>query len=412
MMHPRSAFTLIEILVAMAIFMSLMLIGSMAFSRFGTVGEDALTAIALHGRAEALMRVLDEHVATAPASTALWLDNNEEAGDPVGRLVSMYTFKMQEDMEFAIEQDVRNRTGIEPWGDLLHHDLAWSLFEWRRDGHLRHAVSRTPMKPGDVDSFEDWAKWQKRVPANMPLSHMRPTPQRDIVHLVGRVSGTPQRVGPLYLAVEQTVRDTSMPLSGFGDPQVYLDRGWPLYMHRIGWFGNKTPIDGSFGVINPDERSYNRDWMNLIGLGLDHEHYPDQRRIAFSGLECFELRPLDASGDLITAEDDSLGDGSGGGSLDWRGLPPGGTDTGARVVARPAALHMRCLLHNVPDATIDDQDADGDGDTDEPLSDALRERVWNDPGLGTIAERRRAFAELLYDNGHMSLLVDHRIPLR
>ena len=76
MRRRQSAFTLIEVLVATALFVSLMALSTFAFQRISKGSQKALQVLELHTKADVILRYLETDLRNMPQTTALHLQTD------------------------------------------------------------------------------------------------------------------------------------------------------------------------------------------------------------------------------------------------------------------------------------------------------------------------------------------------
>ncbi len=441
MNNQRSAFTLIELMVAIAIFMTLMAIATSFFQSMSASMSRTVRVLELHRRANSIVNYITHDVRNWQQTTAFQLKDN--GTDPLS-----LTF-----MVATTDQDrVRFHSGHDRYGSTAgarldfeaklprYVDYAWVRYEFDNGDFNRGDSRRSHSKKDAKTPLVHNQRWQKYVgntsraqttvvdleymiPKGIQNNAISPTPQKEFVFFEG--TGAPAAVsadGSCLAQPSERVRVYQTIDTGnfTGEESAYfhsLSAPWRVnhdYKHLYTTLevGNTTAMSNEcYAVRNPDGKSINKDKINLLGADdLDSDGnpiYPSQVRTIFEGAEYASLELIRKDGSTIssTNEDNTLGDGSA--SVDISGIDP---VSGANTVKRPSLLRISYLLHDIEPHIIDEEDLDNDGDTDESFVQAIRDVV----AATTPATRTEAineFQKQCTKYGFMSLLVNQSIPL-
>ncbi|MFW5830413.1 MAG: PulJ/GspJ family protein [Planctomycetota bacterium] len=388
----QCAFTLVEILVAMAIFVALMLITTMAHSGLGRAADQAHQTLDIHARAAAFTAFMNDTLGRSARFAAI---HRDQVGD-VHRLSFMQsehadtTGMSSRILRYDVYRDLYETTdsNAKYFDD---SDLFWAQLRWERTGRIWLAQSRRPHWWHDrLEGMGD-SRAKKRN-----TSHLVPTVQRAAANLIGGSGSPPASPG----ARLPLLREVAVPRDLF-DPA-----DWPRPAFDTAVRGDVDPIPGTYAVVNPDARSVNQDWANLVG-GDDDPDYPDQAILQFTDVVLFEVVLQDRRGVTLTGEDNTLQDGNA--SRDWLGASPIGSE--APPATAPARARYAAVIHDVPMDVLDLDDEDGDSVVDEPWTQALAQRLDADSTFASDDERRAAFRQRLSERGYVGLHIQHVVPL-
>lgn len=398
MTFRNNAFTLVELLVAMALFVSLMALVSTSFQRLSSGGERALQVLELHRKADAVMRFLEDDVRNLQQMCAVHAQVKTEPYT----LTFMRPAGDSFDNFFHRGQTVSSKSAFSEQPPRLT-DMMWVRWSWT-NGAFSRGQSRNNSNAGN-DS-EQWesstylpntkhyikdVEVDLTIPKGIQNNAITPTPQRHYDYFEGMgasiypidsngncAAGPGQKVA-VYETVQCAYQNSgSYQIAEFFD---YVDSPWRLgdYRHLYTTIdcGNQTQISDAYAVRNPNGLTVNKDKLNLLGneaTDADGDKiYPSQMRFLFDGVEYLTLELFKRDGSSytsVTDESDRLGDGTS--SIDISGVDP---LTGEGADKRPVSLRISFLLHKIELDIRDDDDFDFDNDTEEPLSAAIRQRV-------------------------------------
>ena len=447
----RLAFTLIELLVATTIFISLMGLLAVAFSRLSSGGQKALQVMEIHAKADALMRFTEKQLRTLPNVAAIHLQ--AAATDAPGTLTFM---KFTNDTHPWRSHHGRTIDNKNPFtiGSQRYRftDIIWTRWEWgdgkfkagdSRLNNYKHRVhwevnhkniQRFNTATSDViykvDLDEAWGMQDNDVD---PMVHRhydffegRGGGAAAVDAATGNSAASAGQKIQVYESVEGNFRYTGHPWKHWycdifhddDSPYRLISReyqGGDIRHHYTTLsVGSKNALTGenAYAVRNADGQSLNKDRLNLVGSDDVDDHgrliYPNQILEIMDGIEFLHIDLIARDGDVIDSGDetDRLGDGAA--SLDISGVEP---ESGSGMRQRPARIRLHFLLHAIPTEELDDLDVDNDNDMDEQLADAIRDLINNDATLLNHVDRLRAYKKKALSFGYAAIEFNQSVQL-
>lgn len=349
----RRGLTLIELMIAMAILFILIAMMATIYTRSSNVAISSLALLQLYHKQEAINRVIEQDLEGLLPSGTVVIEP-----DAALTLLGARRRDPTQDGTFFT---------LEPWRGA---DIRWVRYAWDPyTGILSRGESRAPTSTHAMR--ED--SWSLRN--DLSQNGIHPTGQRHARYLVGAgavdpgpgIAGAPGS----RVAIHDGIADVTSGTGGTS-PRRFVGPDAERELRVTAMVGDTRPVAGVHAVVNPDGRSLNKDWANLVGGGAD-DGYPDQVAPMAERVELFSLELRARDGRLLGAADDadSLGDGVA--TIDLAGLRLDQRADPA-LADRPARAVIRYLLHDVPP-----KDVGSDGVT--PLIEELRSRVLADPAL-------------------------------
>lgn len=394
----RRGLTMIELLISIGILFMLIAMMATIYTRSSNVAITSLALLQLYHKQEALDRALETDLEALLPHAALVVEP--------GSTLTMMTARRRDPT-----QDGHLFT-LDPWPG---YELEWVRYEWDPvTGMLLRGDSRSPPSR-DSQQVDGWS-----LRNDIASMGAHPTAQRSARYLIGAgaVDPTPglnvppggrETVFEGVDGVENQERHRNFPDRRFVGPDAERQ------LRITGILGDVRPVAGVHAVVNPDGRSVNKDWANLVGEPPSgDEHYPTQVAVLAERVELFELRLYRRDGTAIgddPAKDDAdtLEDGTA--SIDVRGLRLDHRQD-PTLDTRPERAVIRYLLHDVPP-----RDVGSDGVT--PLIEELRLQVLGDAALSDpdpVVEgenRRRALRDAIVEWKRHAIIVTKsvRLPL-
>ncbi len=427
-----SAFTIVELMVATTLFVSLMGLVTVAFARLSNASEKALQILNLHTRADTIQRQLERDFRAMLPVAAVHLQTEDKP--------YTITFMRQvTDLHPGVFRKDALKPGTNPFESRFftkHRmcDTVWIRYRWG-DGSLDRGLSRvnelTLYRLGNNGT--DWhanteeylwtPKFSTRPSTGVHANAITPMVQQHYDFFEGK--GNINTVGSdgdciaaatEKVAIYQNARNRLFlgKKTGWGVPavpQVWENAPFDYrHLYTTICTGNEIqlsdpdvaddnmPDDGqndAYAVRNADGNSVNKDRLNLVGAtdtftdsdGEEHQLYPSQMMPLFDGVEYMQLELIGRDGEVLESGDetDRLSDGNK--SLDFSGLHPA---TGDGYENRPIGVRVSFLLHAISNEIKDEEDFNDNGDTQELLSAAIRDKVLND-SLATRTDEIAAF---------------------
>lgn len=432
MMAQRRAFTLIEILVATALFVSLMALSAVSFQRISQGSDKALQVLDLHSKADILLRYLESDLRNMPQTTALHLQSQAEP----------YTLTFMRPVDDTNPNyfhlgDTENSTNYFEDEPPRLTDLIWVRWKWE-SGSLSRGQSRINYSQGDIGTGSN-AQYnvvikrnlhvmdlESRLTTGIQRNAISPTPQQhyDFFEGVGGSLHTIAADGSLdagpaeKAAVYRVVSSSDFTGSGWNISCTLVetsDAPWRSgdyrHLYTTLEIGNSNKIPDAYAVRNLDGKSLNKDRLNLLGCketdGNGNYIYPNQVRFLFSGVEYLNIELIGRDGRVIdsSVETDRLNDGSD--SIDISGVDMA---SGYGYDKRPTHVRLSYLLHAVDLKERDDLDIDGDGIDTESLAEAIRDVVASE-GWATRLERMHSYKQHALRHGFASVLITQSVQL-
>ena len=425
-MNIRSGFTLVEILVAMAI--GLMVVGILTnvFMNLSAGSRTVLEMLELHARSDAMTRLLESDIKDLQQTAAIHLQADDTHSFTFMRAVT--------NQDESVTHRGNTLTGANPFVAVSSRKtgLIWVRWEWG-DGVVSRGESPRSVAPryGEryfrrINNTHNYLFRDDNgvtgAPYGMQGNGLLPQHQRYYVHFEGTgskgdfnlVTGAFTQNPGEKLSVFKRISDTYEVSTGGGnwlwcslfdtDKSVWRFNHNYNHLYTTLILGNSDKLSGenAYAVVNVDGITVNKDRLNLLGSDEDFDAngellYESQLRPVFTSIEYFDIA-------LQRRDGTQIGDGSQ--SIDINGIDP---INGAGFDVRPTIVTVSCLIHNIKDE-IDELDYDQDGNSEEPLASAVRDLVGAESYV-TVNEQRRAFARHCRKNGFQSLSVTKSIKI-
>ncbi|NRA37573.1 MAG: prepilin-type N-terminal cleavage/methylation domain-containing protein [Planctomycetes bacterium] len=392
------AFTLIEILVSMTIFMSILALVGNVFYRTNKVTRQSLSVLELFQRAEGVNRLLVADFEYIMQTCALHIDTDED--------IKTITF-----MSSMLHDPVKDGDG-HSFEKKRHHAAQWIRWHWdNTTGTIKRARSR----PTDWSFSQDLRRDQ--LSRELHKNNVKPTPQQHYVYFEGdsKIAEASDFRNPRRTK-HQVCEGSVMP--AYGSPDYYNDIDMRFrheysnyYLATLPLVGDNTAkvSNGVYAVRNPDGLSYNKDKAYLVGAD-NNTHYPSQLADVTIRIEMFSVELLKR--DAVTAitvadDDDTISDDDD--SIDISGLNLN-VRSDPQYAKRPQFANIAYLLHDVPGDVYADN-------SNEFLIDALRNQVLADSSLDDVdvnvqtGKRRQALYDLIEENGYNAVVVFRSIKM-
>lgn len=445
--QQRKAFTLIELLIATTIFVSLMGMISVAFSRISNGGKKGLQVLELHGKADAIMRHMEEDLRCIPNVAAMHLQP-ATLSDP-GTLTFM---KQVTDTHpaFTNRADIAADYNHFESTDGQHFrltDLIWVRWEWG-SGYFNRGQSRINQA---VDSMRQWRyqhiNMRRKVshagayvryldldlsnPLGVQQNAVPPMLQRHFnffegtgsVNSIDSTTGASAADAGQKIQVYQIVGGNyfyknkseyfDVDGSPWRNPTQDMQGGDLRHLYTTLDLGNSDPLSDpdAYAVRNMDGVSVNKDRLNLLGAedtDADGQHiYPNQMNELFDGVEYMQIELVGRNGQVIGAGDESDRLNDGAASIDISGVEP---LTGDGIAERPIQVRISYMLHSIPGDELDETDYDVDGDTDELLMRAVADVVTSE-GHATQLERIESYRKHALRLGYVASYFNQTVQL-
>lgn len=429
-MKKISGFTLVEILVAMTLFVALTGIATHSFMRLSSGSNKTIRVLDLHTKSDAILRTLEQDMRSLQQTIAI---QYKETAD-YGQFVFM---KPTTDQESHLTHRGETLSTENRFYNTHPRfaDFVWVAWRWE-NGLFYRGQSRKSSNQEDpgVDGRNHRANCTRLVVKSvdartgfalgMQMNGVPPTPQRqfcyfegvgDTIHAV--LNDGSSAAGPAEkIAVYEKVNNahyfgTTMCLHFDMSDSVWRTQQDYRHLYTTLELGNDTQLADAYAVRNPDGKSVNKDKLNVFGCeAVDGDGdliYPSQLQMSYDAMDYFQMQLVKANGQVIgTADDDdTLADAQE--SIDINGLDP---VTGLGAEKRPRHIRLSFLLHDVTLRFVDEEDFDNDGNETELLSQAIKDLV-SKSGAITRLEKMNEFRRLAAQLGYSSFLVEHSINL-
>lgn len=441
MTSRRCGLTLVEILVSLAIFVSLIAIATFVHNNVSAATERTLTLLQLHHEGTAIMQRLREDLANSQPQTAMHLADHH------------ITFMSSHGQGLSSEQ---SHGGV-PSG-YYAHDLTWVRWQWDRQGLRRAASPIIPMGTATVGiANHDHRKHMGGSNRAGTPAH----PQQFFGYFQPPTLPDDSR-DPDHITDIDAYRSTLEPLPGLDLPTMHFYRPAKLWWHpghgqdrhrgtpgsilAVGQGGltEESPDSGdltsvsfvstpsiagddastgefAFSLVNPSGHSANRDRLHLLGTHPDQAYgdYPSKlslvsRQVTNMRIHLFAdtwtpagdriARSGDLDSVLFTSSPDTpltTGSYSGLPRTPSRAVPIGSTRirpanandpeaSSAPFSQRPVRVEISFVMHDVDPAAVDELDRDNDGDRKEPRIRALIDMLGPDPDNETLKRHLEA----------------------
>ena len=392
----KDGFTLIEILITLAIFLTLMGMIGNVFFRSSRVTDQSLAVLELYQKAEGINKFLEQDFGALQQTCALHVD-------PANNTLTFMRSALRRP-----EQDGDNFT-MEFWRG---HDLEWVRWSWDHAvGSVHRGQTRADTDP-NVQHIVNRDISANRVHENnrkaMPQQHYIYFEGRGTVETGTSFTGgikTRQQVFRRLLAVSGNQSGSGQADIRFRNEQAHEN------IRSLGVCGDDTPLANVYAVRNPDGKTFNKDRANLLGDSAD-QYYPNQVAPLANEIEYFyiELTKRDGVTQLSTADDDDTLDdnGSSDPTIDISGIELSNRDNG-QLRKRPAFANIIYLLHDMPH--------DIPGVNADSLLQELRDQVQGNASLNSsnafvdAQNRRQELYNLIEQNGFNALIISKSIRL-
>ena len=419
----RLAFTLVELLVAVTIFLMIMAMVGSVYTRCVSVSKKSLAILDLHQRANAYTSYFDSDFSAFVAVSAMNIDVSDDNSDEtIANIVFMRAAEGGYNRRYP-DSATLARTA----------DSQWVCWHWdHKQGRIYRAESRA-VGGSWTDKFDLKGALSE---GGQPLSRygIIPTGQRYYKNFIGDAAGI--QSSPTNVSAEKVGifhnhnRNDKHPqkalmISKLDDNSDARVNGW-----NLGWrmpyfdfiysapgidnkknireryfFGSNGPLANGFAVANQDGRTYNKDFVNMLGDSLGAAgslkfpqdlktgttvSYKHQMKLVGERVEFVTFTPVCRNGSEPVDADVALaGTAINGIALDAR-------EVNANM---PEFLHIQFVLHNLTGDFLDNEDLDGDGDFDESLVQACRDQTIKTVTAGSYKEkmddRRQEFIRLV-----------------
>ncbi|NRA36988.1 MAG: prepilin-type N-terminal cleavage/methylation domain-containing protein [Planctomycetes bacterium] len=435
----KHAFTLIELLVATTIFVSLMGLATLSFSRLSKGGQKGMQVLELHSKADSILRYMESDLRAIPNISAIHLRPEIDDADPSKAFPGTFTFMRQVN---DTHPNFTNKTGIVPDYNPFESkngqkfrftDVVWVRWQWSpgnfsrgqsrisqasETGKMQYIYQHSGLKRYTSCSrrFIREVHLNEGYPMGIQENAVAPMLQRHYDFFEGKGTtvndidedGETSAIAGQKITVSQIVdgdyfsssTGTGVHTGAGNDNSVYyseyFDREDSPWRTRSQEFqggdqrhhyttldcGNSVALKGANGyaVRNPDGKSVNKDRLNL--LGSDHADDTDEYGEAIYPNQIHQLfngvEYLEI--ELVKRNGKVVANVS-----DETNRLGDGTksfdisgvhpQSGDGLAKRPTHVRISYLLHTINLAELDELDIDGNGDTDEPLMIAISNMV-------------------------------------
>ncbi len=443
----EDAFTIIELLVAATIFVSLLGLVTVAFGRISNGGKKGLQVLELHTRADAILRTMNEDLRKIPNIAALHLKpaTATEAGS--------FTFmNMVNDTHPSVTNRGETLPDYNPFarGHGQHYrltDMIWIRWEWT-PGIFKRGRSR--INPNE-DTNSQWGSGSIRRPATATNDYIYevlldgsyprgiqgngipPQVQRHFdffegsgsINTINATTGESAAKAGDKLAVYKVVGGNFVNQGRQWHSELFDQNAAPWRIRNEQFQGgdwrhqyttlecgnqDKLSDANAYAVRNLDGKTVNKDRLNLLGADDTDVNgkllYPSQMKIAFHGMQYLDLELVRRNGRVVTEGDDTnrLGDSA---SLDISGIEP---DSADGIGNRPSHVRVSFLLHSIPAKERDELDVDADGNSDELLMVAVADLVESEMHP-TRLEKIHAYKRHALKLGHTAIYFNQSVQL-
>ena len=443
-------FTLLEILVASTIFVSLMGVVTFSFHRISNGGNKGIQVLELHTKADAILRFMETDVRNSPNIAALHL--RPATSTEPGTFTFMKQVNDTHPYYTHLGKTVPDHNPFEAVSGQSFRltDLIWVRWQWK-DGSFKRGQSRINQRKDDGRQWASgsndglkryssasmrWIRYadvDRGYPLCIQTNCIPPRYQRHYDYFVG--TGPIQPIDPSTgeskagpgekIQIYKTVGGAWRYSDGFHLSQLFDWENSPWRIKNQQWqggdlrhlyttleCGNQDSLSdtNAYAVRNEDGKSINKDRLNLVGAKDVDDNgnilYPSQIYELFDCMEYVKIELVKRNGAVLTESDDTnrLNDPY---SLDISGVDP---LSGEGLDKRPTHVRISYLLHNVTIKNFDELDIDGDGDGEEPLSQAIREVVERETGLNRI-EKIAQYKALALQRGYTAIFFSQTVLL-
>ena len=423
-MNQRKGFTLIELMVATVIFITLIGVCSAAFYRLSNESKKTLEIIRLHMQADSMLRVIEHEIMNAQATTAVHLHNATDQTDETILTIMVSTSDNDDSVHFG---DTESTWTAYMGPRQRKVDMIWLQYIGR-NGSIYKAQSPIHIAQqhdhNSIDSNLRVLDTQSEPQRGVQANGASPTPQKefkyfwgigDTVHAVDSDGGSPaiqaekiqvyRRINPAHY------NGNVLTLIGEVDSPWRVNRDM-RHVAVTMETGNYEALGAeAYAVRNSDNLTVNKDKLFLLGSddedGFGNKLYPGTAERRFMNIVFLEFSFLNRAGQVIdhTKEDDTLGDGDE--SIDVSGIDP---DTGAGLAKRPKWIRYSCVLHAIGSEEYDEADYDNDNDVSESLATAIVDLVWRE-GHANRQERVQSFIKHARSLGYSCLLINQSVKM-
>ena len=414
-------FTLIEILIATTIFVTLIGIVASITANLASLSRTSLSVIEMHREAHIIAGALFKNYENSHITTAISLDFSKQNEIATTFMTNTHA-----------EMDSGGNSHSTLVANPTFSDFVWNRFEFDFvKGQVRYGESRNPGSQRGVSTIREGTmhKTSSLHSGGISSMHRVATPQREFRFFEGtgavieangdwvwdddkNISASGKRRMYQHCAFETSGGDNGT------DPRFTIDEKPHFFLYTHGMVGNRILLsEEAYAVRNQDGISYNKDRLNLIGSDDTTTHADDAEKVILyesqmrpltlrDNVECGMLRYVRADG-LDPNDDDTMSDANA--SLDVVGLNAQSQDA-AKILSeyqnRPRFIECSFVLHNITHDIGDYDDIDGDPTTIY-LTEAIRNQVHNIDGVPLnyanyktqVKARQEAFIKLVEDAG-------------
>ena len=423
--HLHGGFTLIEVLVASTLFVSLMGVAAFSFQRMSAGARYAESIIALHKKSDDILRLMTADLRLLQPSCAVHF---QQTTAPYSITFAIPTTNQTQ----KLQHDGQTESGISAVGydEEQRADIIWARWEWG-DSDIKRGVSRSRHKGAHIrryiDDTEEALRSVALLPAGTQQSGMQingraPVPHQHFVNFWGngnfKIAAADGSVNAA--SGDQIKVYTHISSSQFNDKDcVYfesINAPWRVHNDYSHWYtsylvGNTGDLSAeAYAVCNADGKTFNKDKINLMGTpDVDADgnyYYPSQVFRLFHGVEYMwlDLYKIDGSKIAVGDEDDTLNDGAT--SIDISGIDTAGY--GSNLSKRPVLIDISFLLHSLNESEPDEADFDEDGVITESLTQAVRDRVA-DEKHPSRTEKIESFKKHVRSLGETALYIQYSV---
>ncbi len=385
-----SAFTLIEILIASTIFVTLMGIVAGIAAHLSAVSNRTMAILEMHRDAKIITEGFFKNYENSHITTAIGLDFRD-----TNKISTTFMTNTHNEM------DKNGSYTVTLYPSPTIADFVWNRLEFdMMTGTAFYGQTRNPVSGRTHYSrMRDSDLHASGTGSNKGISkyHIFATPQREYRFFEG--------TGNLKVANGNWVWDDDKDIAAgekrqmyqhcdfetpsggnSTDPRFTMDEKCYFFLQTHAVVGNNTLLsEDAYAVRNPDGITYNKDRLNLIGAPDKTTHadpyqtkelYPGQMHplTTKNNIECGIIRYIRADGAAPT-DDDTMNDLND--SLDIVGVNPqmqNATQIVDELENRPKYIECSFVLHNITNDIGDYEDIDGDPATIY-LIDAIRNKI-------------------------------------
>ena len=416
-----NGFTLVELLIAVSIFMILMGITAKLLATLSDLGKKSIAVVEMHQQAFEIINVFTNDMRNMHLTTAFSLSFEDQD-------IPQSTFMTNQKKEQGKGGGSYGPYSVAP--DKTNTDFMWVRWECDlmngnlKRGRTRPSPSTTTLAKTDYDSLHST---DNRSTKGISQYQRFATPQTEMVYFEGKGSskiGSTVWTWNADSGIKASEKRRMYQLCQFqtsdggkrSDRAMRFNKHYKYFIFTHSVVGNRRLLsEECYAVKNADGMTYNKDRLNLIGAPDETDNpssqtvlYPNQ--IAPLNLhpnfECTLISYHLADG-TPPADDDTLSDANA--SLDVKGTGPQLRASSSAIINnRPDYVLLSFLSHNVPNDDPDIDDIDNDPSTVHFI-DAVRNKVHVQDGtaltrvnyLLEMRKRQEAMSQLIKDNGYI-----------